>query len=156
MEQAADVRALAVLGWHRALMGAWDSGPFDNDDAADFAGDISETADAHRVAARLEEALTSVTNADGYVDAPDMNEALAAAAIVAVLMYPELPVPSSLDQSWIDAARVAPPAHLSGAATHLFARAFQPQDNEWYELWAEADLVDEVRDRMTPYSSALA
>ena len=136
-------------------MGAWGNGPFDNDDAADFAGDISETAEAHRVAARLEEALTAVTNADGYVEAPDMNEALAAAAIVAVLMSPELPVPSSLDPSWIESARVAPPTHLRGVATQLFARALQPQDNEWFELWAEADLVDEVRDRMTTYSSAL-
>lgn len=137
-------------------MGAWDNGPFDNDDAADFADDISETADAHRVAARLEEALTAVTDSDGYVEAPDMNETLAAAAIVAVLMDPGLPVPASLDQAWIESARVAPPAHLSGVARQLFARALQPQDNEWYELWAEADLVDEVRDRMTPYSSALA
>jgi hypothetical protein len=137
-------------------MGAWDNGPFDNDDAADFAGDISETADAHRVAARLEEALTAVTNADGYVEALDMNEALAAAAIVAVLMNPELPVPSSLDESWVESARVAPPTHLRDVAAQLFARALQPQDNEWFELWAEADLVAEVRDRMTPYSSALA
>jgi hypothetical protein len=136
-------------------MGAWDNGPFDNDDAADFAGDISETA-AHRVAAQLEEALTAVTNADGYVEAPAMNQALAAAAIVAVLMNPELPVPPSLDQSWIESARVAPPTHLRGVAAQLFARSFQPQDNEWFELWAEADLVAEVRDRMTAYSSALS
>jgi hypothetical protein len=137
-------------------MGAWDNGPFDNDDAADFAGDISEIADANRVAARLEEALTAVTNVDGYVEALDMNEALAAAAIVALLMDPGLPVPSSLDQSWIESVRVAPPAHLGGVARQLFARALQPHDNEWYELWAEADLVDEVRDRITRYSAALA
>lgn len=137
-------------------MGAWDSGPFDNDDAADFAGDLSQTGDAEDVAARLEGALTAVTGADGLVEAPVMNEALAAAAIVAVLTTPALPTPASLDRSWIDAARSEPPVHLRGAAAQVFERALRPQDNEWYDLWAEAGLVEDVRVLVQPYASALA
>jgi hypothetical protein len=38
----------------------------------------------------------------------------------------------------------------------VFSRAFEANDNEWYELWADAELVDEVRDRLAPYASAIA
>jgi hypothetical protein len=104
----------------------------------------------------LEEALTAVTDADGYVEAPEMNSALAAAALVAMLADTALPTPTSLDQSWLESVRVAPPDHLRTLATQVFMRALHPEDNEWYELWPEADLIDEVREHLTPYSSALA
>ena len=54
-------RAPLARCWHGASMGAWGSGPFENDDAADFAGDLSETNDADQIVAQLEDALAAVT-----------------------------------------------------------------------------------------------
>lgn len=137
-------------------MGAWAGGPFDNDDAADFAGDLSATGDAQQAMPRLQEVLTAVADADGYVEAPEMNVALAAAAIVAMIADPTLPIPSSVDQSWLESARSSSSSALNDLATQVFARALQPDNNEWFELWAEADLLDEVREHLAPFSSALA
>ena len=58
-------------------MGAWGTGPFDNDDAADFADDLSDEGDTDRILAHLADALTAVTDAEGYIEAPEMNRALA-------------------------------------------------------------------------------
>jgi hypothetical protein len=66
-----------------------------------------------------------------------------------------LPTPPSVDQSWLESVRAAPPDHLRSEAARVFSRALEPEDNEWYELWAEADLVHEVRQQLLPYSSAL-
>jgi len=59
--------------------------------------------------AQLEEALTAVTETDGYVEAPETNSALAAAALVAMFVDTALPAPASIDQSWLESVRAAPP-----------------------------------------------
>jgi hypothetical protein len=136
-------------------MGAWGSGPFDNDDAADFAGDLAELTEAASVVVVLGDALLAVTGGEGYIEAPEMGRAVAAAAIVAILARPSLPMPSALDQSWLDSVRVAPSELLRTEADAALTRAFQPENNEWHELWADAGLVDEVRGTLAPYASAL-
>ena len=60
-------------------MGAWDNGPFDNDEAADFIEDLAEAPDWRTVVRILEH----VTRAAGYLEAPEGEMAVAAAAIVA-------------------------------------------------------------------------
>jgi hypothetical protein len=65
-------------------MGAWSSGPFDNDDAADFVGELCKMTPPEFVAAVLGDALLAVTAGDGYIEAPEMSRAVAAAAIVAL------------------------------------------------------------------------
>jgi len=136
-------------------MGAWGTGPFGNDDAADFADDVWDEGDTDRILAHLADALTAVTDAEGYVEAPEMNRALAAAVLVALFAETTLPTPPEVDQSWLDSIRAAPTDQLRNLAAQTFRRALEPENNEWYELWAEADLVEEVRDHLTPYSSAL-
>ena len=136
-------------------MGAWGSGPFDNDDAADFAGDLSDLTDSGLIVALLADALLAVTAADGYIEAPEMTRAIAAAAVVALFAQPGLPTPPCIDRSWLDSAGVSPSEMLRNQAAHVLARAFEPQDNEWNDLWAEAGLVDEVRAGLAPYQAAL-
>ncbi len=146
---------VADLLWQACGMGAWGSGPFDNDDAADLAGDLSDLTAASAVAAMLDDALVAVTSTDGYIEAPEMSRAVAAAVIVAIFADSGLPTPTALDPSWIAAVREVPSDPVRTQAARVMTRAFQPQDNEWHELWVEADLLDEVRTSLTPYATVL-
>jgi hypothetical protein len=138
------------------LMGAWGSGPFDNDDAADFTSELAEVADPGVVVVVLGDALLAISANDGYIEAPDMSRGVAAAAIVAVLASATVPKAPELDESWLNALAVVPSKQLLTEAAAVFRRAFEVDDNEWYELWAEAGLVDDVRDRLALYTSAVS
>ncbi|MCB9664369.1 MAG: DUF4259 domain-containing protein [Alphaproteobacteria bacterium] len=59
-------------------MGAWDVGPFDNDAALDWVGDLDDAEGWEPVAAVLRFA-----EVEGFVDAEDASEGLAAAEVVA-------------------------------------------------------------------------
>jgi hypothetical protein len=63
-------------------VGAWDAGPFDNDSAADFVGDLDDAAENDRVA-MIRVALATAMETDGYLDLDDGAPAVAAAALVA-------------------------------------------------------------------------
>ncbi|MFG1664971.1 DUF4259 domain-containing protein [Streptomyces sp. Y7] len=67
-------------------MGTWDVGPFDNDDAADFAIALDEAAVDERESL-VRSVLTRAANATGYLSTPDAELAVAAAALV-VAQYP--------------------------------------------------------------------
>jgi hypothetical protein len=63
-------------------MGTWDVGPFDNDTAADFCGDLDEAASGEREGI-VRGALTRVIDTVDYLEAPESEVAVAAAALVA-------------------------------------------------------------------------
>jgi hypothetical protein len=63
-------------------MGTWAAGPFDNDTAADWSGDLDE-APAEERAQLVQDTLFAVTEAGGLLDADLACEAIAAAAVVA-------------------------------------------------------------------------
>ncbi|MET9435828.1 DUF4259 domain-containing protein [Streptomyces sp. NPDC006551] len=63
-------------------MGTWDVGPFDNDTAADFCGDLDEATAGEREGIVCG-TLTRVIDTAGYLEAPESEEAVAAAALVA-------------------------------------------------------------------------
>ncbi|MFE3167951.1 DUF4259 domain-containing protein [Streptomyces sp. NPDC059224] len=63
-------------------MGTWDVGPFDNDTAADFCGDLDEAAADEREG-MIRSALTRVIDTENYIEAPESDVAVAAAALVA-------------------------------------------------------------------------
>jgi hypothetical protein len=62
-------------------MGAWGIGNFDNDDAADWVYELTESDGTDLLMAALEEAT-----GEGYLEAPTSCVALAAAEIVAALL----------------------------------------------------------------------
>ncbi|MGY0063529.1 DUF4259 domain-containing protein [Streptomyces sp. LZ34] len=62
-------------------MGTWDVGPFDNDTAADFSGTLDEAA-ADARAGIIHDTLTRVIDTAGYLEAPESEEAIAAAALI--------------------------------------------------------------------------
>jgi hypothetical protein len=68
-------------------MGTWDIGPFDNDTAADFAGDLDEAAVEERES-MIRSVLKRAADPADYLDAPDAERAVAAAALV-VAQHPD-------------------------------------------------------------------
>ncbi|MEV7394149.1 MULTISPECIES: DUF4259 domain-containing protein [unclassified Streptomyces] len=63
-------------------MGTWDVGPFDNDTAADFGGDLDEAAAGEREGI-VRAAFVCVIDTADYLEAPASDVAVAAAALVA-------------------------------------------------------------------------
>ncbi|MGW2558053.1 DUF4259 domain-containing protein [Streptomyces sp. NPDC001514] len=117
-----------------AGMGTWGTGPFDNDAAADFAGDLDDLEPEAR-AGHIRAALLKVVEEPEYVEAPDADEALAAVALVAAglpggepvdpVYGPEEPVP-------------ALPADLPALGVRAIDRILAPE-SELAELWGDAD-----------------
>ena len=63
-------------------MGAWGTGVFDNDTACDWVGELVESSDLSRIETTLDNVLQA---GSGYLEAPEAEEALAAAEVVARL-----------------------------------------------------------------------
>ena len=113
-------------------MGAWGYGNFDNDMAADYAASFH---DEHNEAGLLE-TLAAVAE-EGYPEADEASEALAAAEIIAATLgkasrdFPEnlLPIASTLPLTNADAAK------------KIARRAIKAvlKKSELQELWEESD-----------------
>ncbi|MCZ9353781.1 DUF4259 domain-containing protein [Streptomyces mutabilis] len=79
-------------------MGTWDIGPFDNDTAADFAGDLDKAAVDEREP-MVRRVLKRAADCADFPDAVDAERAVAAAALV-VAQHPDgEPACSSYDPS---------------------------------------------------------
>jgi hypothetical protein len=63
-------------------MGTWAIDSFANDDAADLLGDLTEQIDLSPV----REAIARVLESDGYVEAPDAQQCLAACEVLAAAL----------------------------------------------------------------------
>jgi hypothetical protein len=114
-------------------MGAWGDGPFDNDDAADWAAELDAAAPAERLDV-IRAALTAAASAD-YVDADDGQRAVAAAAVVAA----QRPGGPPLDTSYAprilaDGIVLDVPDELRDLAAAALDRA-AGEDSELAELW---------------------
>ena len=72
-------------------MGAWGTGPFDNDDAADFATSLDHLQPERRVGA-IRDALTDALEQTDYLDRDVGGAAVAAAALVAAQGGNGLPI----------------------------------------------------------------
>ncbi|MCX4808437.1 DUF4259 domain-containing protein [Streptomyces sp. NBC_01214] len=116
-------------------MGTWDAGPFDNDTAADFCDDLDEAAAGEREGI-VRGALTRVIDtASGYLEAPESDRAVAAAALVAAqcpggepahpVYGPEEPLPDVV-------------AGLRDLALQALDRVMT-EPSELMELWAGPD-----------------
>ncbi|WP_330459784.1 DUF4259 domain-containing protein [Streptomyces sp. NBC_00820] len=113
-------------------MGTWDIGPFDNDTAADWCNDLDDAAPDER-AAMVRAALLRAVETDGYLDAPEGEEACAAAALVAAQCPDGEPVDTSYgpDEPLPDLAALRP---LAVEALDRIATG----PSELMELWEES------------------
>jgi hypothetical protein len=111
---------------------AWASGLFDNDEAMDFIGDLAEAPDWRTVVQMLDH----VTRQAGYLEAPEGEIAVAAAAIVAACVGDVTILPDSHRD--LKAALGAAPDGAVALARAALARVVAPA-SELDELWQEGD-----------------
>lgn len=119
-------------------MGAWDVDAFGNDTACDWAYGLEETDDLLLVENTIEWVLSA---GDDYLEAPDAEEALAAAEVIARLQgnwglrnaYSE-PV-----DKWVEQHSLKPPAGLARKARAAIDRILAPP-SELLELWEESEV----------------
>lgn len=124
-------------------MGAWDTGIFDNDTACDWACGLKDAHDR----ALIERTLDAVLDVgDDYLEAPEAEEALAAAETLARLLgrgsvrnaYTE-----AVD-AWVAAYPGRPSPELLDKARRAVARVLGA-DSELRELWEDSDDADAWR-----------
>ena len=123
-------------------MGAWGAGPFENDDAADWAAEF-DGVDGPTGIAIVRSALSSALDAE-YVEAPEGSVAVAAAQVVAWLIQPETVEGSAYNETvcaWLGTQAPLSDASLSDAARRALLRVQSPV-SELNELWSEADDAD--------------
>ena len=113
-------------------MSAWTSGLFDNDDALDFIEDLSEAPDWRTVV----QILDHVTKTAGYLETPEGQIAVAAAAIVAAAVGDATILPDPYLE--LKAALGAAPDGAVALARSALARVVAPA-SELDELWQEGD-----------------
>lgn len=107
-------------------MGAWGTGPFDNDDAADFAGDLSAGAEIS-----FEEVFDLP---DGYIEIREASNVLAAAALVVAAKTGRMDaVPRDL-QDWVRGAKDELVLHAPRARDAV--RRVR-EDSELKEAWSD-------------------
>ena len=118
-------------------VGTWDSGPFDNDTAADFSADLDEAESDERVDL-LRQALLDTAEEDDYLDLQEACVAVAAAAIVASQLPGGEPVAVAYaPQFLLDDPVVSLPSDLAPLAVRALDRVVADQ-SEWRDLWQDA------------------
>ena len=135
-------------------MGAWDVGPFDNDAAADFAGDLTDASPEGRPQL-IREALTTAADNTEYLDNADACAAIAAAAIVASQQPDGPEVDSVYGPDFLtDGGSIELPEDYVDLAVRAIARVLD-EESEWRDLWEEADNLDEAIAALEPIRAAL-
>jgi hypothetical protein len=135
-------------------MGATGAGPFENDDALDFLDELEDSEhDVRRK--RVESALDRVVRASGYIEAPTMSQAVAAAVVVAACDDIESVVGERNVPRWVDEEPIDVDEQLEELATQALLRSLQSDDNELWELWVEVDGGERFLTKITHYLDAL-
>ncbi len=124
-------------------MGAWGAGNFDNDTAWDWAHALEEAHDLSLV----EEAIGRVLEAGGYLDAPDAEEAIAAAEVIARLQGNPGDYAEKVDE-WVSENKFAVSAELA-KKSHTALERILGADSELAELWGESESFDEWKAAVT-------
>ncbi len=136
-------------------MGTWDVGPFDNDNAADWCGELQDAEPGQRPAI-ITGALRQAAGEEGYLECPEAAEAIAAAAVVAAALPGAEIVNSAYAPNFL-----SNPAQLELPATTL-ALAIAALDriigehSEWRDLWVDSDSEPEALAVITSLREHLA
>ncbi|HSM83145.1 MAG TPA: DUF4259 domain-containing protein [Nodosilinea sp.] len=117
-------------------MGTWSVDAFGNDDAADWAFELADSADLSLVEAAIDGAL-----AEGdYLDAPEAAIALAATEVLARLngQWGDRNAYTAPADAWVEQIEVRPTPELLGRARAAIDRILGA-DSEMAELWQDSD-----------------
>lgn len=134
-------------------MGAWGTGPFENDDAMDFVGALSDAppSESERL---LRAALADVVDTDGYLDAgPGLVGVAAAALLAAATGAYEVTTTPSVADLVVD-RRVDASDELRELAAQALQRV-TGTDSEWRETWDAPESVDEALGEVRTVREAL-
>jgi hypothetical protein len=135
-------------------MGAWGMGPFENDAALDFLGELADgSSDA--VADGLRAAMTGVADEEGYLRGPEVDAAVAAACMIAARLNSSAPI-GRIGHAYSDRLIFTVDEPFRELAARVFARAFDSTSNEWHDLWAEAGALAEVEAALAPFRAAVS
>jgi hypothetical protein len=137
-------------------MGAWGSGPFDNDTAADWAYELVDAASVDDALVVLKSALSAAAEMpEGeYLDADLGSCAVAAASVVAAgAGHAAGDLPENIAE-WLAAHGSAVPATLRLLASRALARTTSA-NSELAELWSESGDADEFGAELKTLSDAL-
>ncbi len=119
-------------------MGTWDVGPYDNDDAMDFLGELEDLEPAQRA----DRVRTALLLEPGYLELPDANAAMAAAALVAGACGMDLGETPEAAALLRDGQIPAEDEDRDLAKAALVRLA--GQDSEWRDEGAEAGTLDDM------------
>ncbi|WP_250400272.1 DUF4259 domain-containing protein [Streptomyces cellostaticus] len=114
-------------------MGTWDVGPFDNDTAADFCGELNVAAAGERTDL-IRSILTRVIDTAGYLEAPESEQAVAGAALVAA----QCPGGDPADPVYRPEEPLPDLTGLRDLALHALDRVMT-EPSELMDLWARSD-----------------
>lgn len=134
-------------------MGAWGHGPFENDAAMDLVGGLAD-GPSGEVPGGLRSAMTGILETAEYLDGHDVDQALAAACLVAARLDPSVPITGSA-RKYLEGMRFTVDDELRWLAVRVFARAIDPSDNEWHYLWTDGGSFGEVEEGLAPYRRTL-
>lgn len=123
-------------------MGAWDTGSFGNDDAADWAWQFDEMEGLQLIDDTLEKVRDESSN--GYIEAPTGSEAIAACEVIARLKGFGSP-----PTAYSEAADKWVAAHPNKPSLEILAKANSALDlitsdnSELRELWEDSESYSE-------------
>jgi len=134
-------------------MGAWGTGIFDNDTACDWAYTLEESDDLSVVEQTLEKVISAGFE---YLEAPEAEEALAAAEVIARLQgnYGDRNAYTEIIDKWVlgRALRVSPELVRK---TLLAIERVLTEPSELVELWKESEDFDAWKASISNLSSRI-
>ena len=134
-------------------MGTWSHEPFGNDSAGDWAYGLEKATDT----SLLEQAFETVLSAgDEYLEAPESEEAIAAAEVIAKMLGKGTQTDAYTEKvdEWVAQMAIQPTIELRRkAATAL--RRILATNSELAELWGESDEPEEWTSAMQKLITAV-
>lgn len=138
IRQLSSVFLLLIASLH-VHAGAWDTGPFDNDDALDWAWALESSTDLSVV----KRALESVGESGSYIQAPTASEAIAAAEVVAALKgKPHALLPENV-LAWVEEHSLDGNEALVELSIQVIARVQDSDESELAQLWSDSQFLKE-------------
>lgn len=132
-------------------MGTWSTHAFGNDDAADFALELSEASDFEPIQSALEDVLAE----DEYLEVPEAGRGIAAAAVLALLNGQKVPGgPDEAIAVWVKKQPFKPAAALLTQAQAVIDRVLA-ENSELDELWSESDEYEAWRSELVDLKASL-
>ncbi len=129
-------------------MGAWDAGPFDNDDAADFTAEL-EDADPNQRLILIRLALEAAVDAEDEEELEEGQPRAVAAAAVLAASRPDAPLDPAYAPKFLAANEpLEAPDDLVELAILTLDRV-AGSGTEWAELFIEGGTLDSLREALS-------